>query len=194
MAVRPKSTRRVVRFYGRARWHTAIERSRVHDYALWFKQIPWKLFCTFTFAWKVSDPQAIKIFDAFINRLERVIKCDVGYLRGDEKRFSGLGKPACARHFHVLMVCANSVDPRFVEALWMSMAGSRSDGAGAQVKAYDANLNGESYVLKQMNQAHGDWDHRKLHLFLPSLKLAKPNSRHRRTLRRHQDRIQEGGE
>ncbi|HEY1678121.1 MAG TPA: hypothetical protein VGG04_10470, partial [Candidatus Sulfotelmatobacter sp.] len=56
-------------------------------YADWVKQIDWKLFCTFTFAWRVSDPQARKTFDEFIDRLERSLRSDVCYVRGDEKRF-----------------------------------------------------------------------------------------------------------
>ncbi|HXR15714.1 MAG TPA: hypothetical protein VN777_05825, partial [Terriglobales bacterium] len=54
----------------------------------WLKAVPWKFFCTFTFAWRVSDPQAEKAFDAFINRLERHLGCEVCFVRGDEKRFS----------------------------------------------------------------------------------------------------------
>jgi hypothetical protein len=38
---------------------------------------------------------------------------------------------------------------------------------GALVLPYDPNLNGVSYVLKQINQPDGDWDFRKLHLFHP---------------------------
>jgi hypothetical protein len=177
------------RWYDRKRWPYAGDRHVANEYATWLKLVPWKLFCTFTFAWKVSDPQAEKVFDEFINRLERHLKCDVAYVRGDEKRLSGCGKPASGRHFHVLMTCVAPVSPFFVEVLWMSMAGNRSDGAGAQVQAYDASLNGVSYVLKLINQVDGDWAFRKLHLVHPCVSVGTLNCRQRRNLRRHEARI-----
>jgi hypothetical protein len=161
------------------------DRKIAEAYAEWVKQVEWRLFCTFTFAWRVSDPQANKIFGNFVERLEACLKCDVGCLRGDEKRFSGCGKPACARHFHVLLACTAPVSPEFVEELWMSMAGKRSDGAGALVKEYDPNLNGAAYALKFIDQPDGDWDLKKLHLFHPSVSQQNSNTRMRRRLRRH---------
>jgi len=163
-----------------------MEDKKIADaYAEWIKKVDWRLFCTFTFAWRVSDQQAIKTFGEFINRLERHLKCDVGYVRGDEKRFSGCGKPACARHFHVLMTCTAPAGHEYVEALWMSMAGKRGDDAGAQVKPYDPNLKGASYVVKFINQVDGDWAMRKMHLFTPPPGDEKIRTRMRRHLRRH---------
>jgi hypothetical protein len=182
-----------VRWYERTRWPYAADRRTADEYATWLKLIPWTLFGTFTFAWKVSDPQAAKVFDEFIDRLERNIRCDVAHVRGDEKRLSGCGKPASGRHFHVLMASAAPVGPSFVEGLWMSMAGTRSDGAGAQVQAYDASLNGASYVLKLINRVDGDWAFRKLHLVHPSVSVGMLNLRQRRNLRRHEARKQSFG-
>jgi len=157
----------------------------VGEYADWFKQVKWRFFGTFTFAWKVSDQQAKKDFNGFIDRLESLLKCDVGYVRGDEKRFSGCGKPASARHFHAILTCVAPASSEFIAELWMSMMGRRSNGAGALVLPYDPNLNGVSYVLKQINQPDGDWDFRKLHLFHPLAGEEKVTKRLRRYLRRH---------
>src|SRR5205823_3781028 len=121
--------------------------------------------------------------------LEDLLKCDVAYIRGDERRPSGGRKSASARHFHVLMVCAAPVTPQVVEEHWMKMAGNRSDNAAAQVRVYDPSQNGISYVLKGICQTDGDWTFRKLHLFLPSWKEEKFNCRQRRVLRRHNDRM-----
>lgn len=178
--------RSMSRWYDRERRAYMADRKIAEAYADWFKEINWKLFCTFTFAWRVSDQQAIETFAGFINRLESLLKCDVGYVRGDEKRFSGCGKPACARHFHVLLTCTALVDPELIETIWMSMAGHRANGAGALVKPYDANLNGASYVMKLINQPEGDWAFRKLHLFHPSLADKKTTARSRRYMYRHQ--------
>ncbi|HEY6337081.1 MAG TPA: hypothetical protein VIW68_01170 [Candidatus Sulfotelmatobacter sp.] len=143
------------------------DRRTAEQYADWLRHIDWRLFCTFTFAWKVSDPQADKTFAEFINRLERLLKFDVGYVCAAEKRLSGCGRSACGRHFHALITCAAPVSPGVVEELWMSMAGHRDDGAGAQVQHFDANQNGVSYVFKLMNQPDGDWSFGKLDLFPP---------------------------
>jgi len=184
---------RTTRWYERERWPYAADRKTAEEYADWVEQVPWKLFCTFTFAWKVSDPQAENTFVGFINRLERVLKCDVGYVRGDEKRLSGCGKPACGRHFHVLLTSVAPMQPAVVEWLWMNMAGNRSDNAGAQVQPYDSNQNGVSYVLKFINRVDGDWKFRKLHLFHSSASKGKLNKRMRRLLRRHHARQEQFG-
>jgi hypothetical protein len=177
--------RTLSRWYEREHRPYAVDRQIIEGYAHWLKQVHWRLFCTFTFAWKVSDQQANKTFDEFINRLECHLKCDVGYVRGDEKRFSGCGKPACARHFHVLLTSTAPVIPETVELLWMSMAGKRADHAGAQVQPYNRNSSGASYVMKLTNQPDGNWESRKLHLFHPSARVEKITKRMRRHLHRH---------
>lgn len=151
----------------------------------WVKQVPWRFFCTFTFAWRVSDPQAENVFHAFIDRLERHLRCEVCFVRGDEKRFSGCGMPASGRHFHVLLTCLAPVQPQFIESLWTSMAGSRADGAGAQVEDYNPDENGASYVLKCIYQPEGNWDFRHLELFHVDARAAQSmNKRWRRRLKR----------
>ncbi len=174
-----------VRWYDREHWAYQSDMNTAEEYAQWIKQVDWRLFCTFTFAWRVSDQQANRIFVEFINRLERHLRCDVAYVRGDEKRFSGCGKPACARHYHFVLACVAPVTAEIVEAHWKSMAGNRSDGAGAVVKPYDPNRNGVSYVLKLIHKPDGDWSSNKLHLFLPSAAAEKVTKRMRRHLRRH---------
>lgn len=185
-----QTVQKAVRWYERERWPYKADRKTTEEYADWLKQVPWRLFCTFTFAWKVSDPQADKIFAAFINRLESLLKFDVGYVRADEKRSSGCGKPACGRHFHALLTCVAPVEPHEVEELWMSMAGNRDDGAGAQVNHFDANQNGVSYAFKLVNQVDGNWSFRKLHLFPPFVSVGKVTLRMRRHVRRQNARLQ----
>jgi hypothetical protein len=180
-----------VRWYERQHWRYGADRQTADEYARWLKPVKWQLFCTFTFAWPVSDPQAQDAFDNFINRLESAVKSDVGVVCGSEKRFSGCGKPACGRHFHALLTSVAPLQPSLVTWLWTSMAGRRADNAGADVQPYDAGRNGASYVLKLVAQPYGDWTFRKLHLFHPSLTKAHMTSRMRRNLRRHRDRQQE---
>src|SRR5581483_9712002 len=86
----------------------------LHAYGEFLKEFRWQLFCTFTFAWPVSDVQADRVFKAFIDRLEAKTGGCLGYVRGDEKRFSGCGMPASPRHFHVLMTSETYLDPGLV--------------------------------------------------------------------------------
>ena len=177
-------------WYDREHWPYAADRRITEELANWFKQVRWRLFCTFTFPGVVSDQQAIKAFDEFINQLEHYLQCDVGYLRGDEKRHSGCGKPGCPRHFHALLTCVRPVASELVEFLWSSKVGRRSDGDSAQVKPYDPNLNGVSYVLKYNNQPNGDWAFRNIHLFLPLMAGEEITKRMRRHLLRHPALVQ----
>ncbi len=181
----------LARWYERDRWTYLSDRQTADAYAKWLGTIPWKLFCTLTFVWRVSDQQAIDVFSRFINLLERQYKSDVGYIRGDEKRFSGCGKPACGRHFHALLASAAPIAPEMVESVWTTLAGHRNDGSAALVLPYDPNQNGASYVLKFINQPEGDWAHHKLHLFHPEARgLQNMNRRTRRLLKRHSAREQ----
>jgi hypothetical protein len=180
---RPK--RKSALWYERGHWPYASDQHAVKKYAEWVKLVPWQLFCTFTFAWKVSDQQADKTFIEFINRLESSLKCNIAYVRGDEKRFSGCGKPACGRHFHALLTSEIPLHQTIVECSWKSMAGKRSDDAGAKAEPYDPHRGGALYVVKSINDINGDWSFRKLHLFHPEARsLQFSNARLRRSLRR----------
>lgn len=90
-------------------------------YISWLRPVPWQLFATFTFAWQVSDPQALKVFREFTNRLEGFLRGPVVFVRGDEKRYSGCGMPGAPRHFHALLTAHRQLDRHFVAELWMSM-------------------------------------------------------------------------
>lgn len=187
-----RETQRMVRCFDRVPRPYPSDREKVELYAQWFKQVDWRFFCTFTFAWRVNDQQADRIFTEFIDRLERDLKCDLGYVRGDEKRFSGCGKPASGRHYHVLLTCAAPVSASRVKYLWQSMAGNRSDDAGAKVEPYDSTQNGVAYVMKALVQEHGEWGFRKMHLFHPEARmLHDDDARSRRNIRRHRARQQQ---
>src|SRR5438045_9782229 len=138
-------------------------RSRdLKDYVACLQHVPWQLFCTFTFAWSVSDAQAMGVFNAFVNRLECSLRCPITYLRGDEKRFSGCGKPGSPRHFHAVLAAPYALDRKFVSDTWMSMAGRGANGAGTDARIYDPSLPGLAYILKFKDDADGNWEFRNL--------------------------------
>jgi hypothetical protein len=168
-----------------------LNSTALDEFTLWVKKVQWNFFCTFTFAWRVSDAQAEKVFDAFVDRLERHLHCGICFIRGDEKRFSGCGMPASGRHFHVLMTCVPTVSPKLIESVWLNMAGTRADGAGAQVEDYNPNDNGAGYVLKHIYEPEGNLAFRNLDLYHPDAKHSqKQNKRWRRRLKRFEARYE----
>jgi hypothetical protein len=162
-------------------------RNDLNDYIEWLNRVPWQLFCTFTFAWPVSDPQAVRVFGEFVNRMERALRGPVALVRGDEKRFSGCGMPGAPRHFHAVLTAHRKLDRHWVADLWMSLAGRRQGGAGANVRIYDPTLGGLAYILKFINEPDGDWDLRNVDLFLSQ--QGSMNCKQRRRLARHARRL-----
>lgn len=158
------------------------------DYVEWLRSIPWQLFCTLRFAWRVSDAQAVRVFNAFVNIVEKQIRQPLAYIRGDEKRASGCGKPAAPRHYHALFAAGCQLEPDWLAKVWMAMAGSGANGAGAEIRVYDPSRNGLAYTLKFIFQPNGDWDFRSLDLFLTADAI-KIDSRKRRRLARHATRL-----
>jgi hypothetical protein len=169
---------------------TDVAAKDLEAYVAWLQQIPWQIFGTFTFAWAVSDPQALRVFGEFVNRMEKSASGSLAFVRGDEKRFSGCGMPGAPRHYHAVFAAHRKLDRHWVADHWMSLAGRRDDGTGADVRIYDPNLNGLAYVLKFINQPLGDWDLRNLDLFLRPLDQQHMDSRQRRRLARHAARLQ----
>jgi hypothetical protein len=174
------------KWYERPYWLYTEDKQTMAAYAEWFKSVEWKLFATFTFGSQHSDERADWKFKEFINSLEREIKADIIYVRGDEKRFSGCGKPACMRHFHVILTSAAPLDPFFVECRWKDIAGHRHDGA--DVYPFDSGLPGVQYVFKMMNQPYGEWKAENLHLAFQMVR-EKITARVRRHIKRHEHRM-----
>jgi hypothetical protein len=170
---------------------TGLQQRSLEACEIWLRNVPWELFCTFTFSRQVSDLQAVRIFRDFVDRLEKSLGCPVGLIHGDEKRYSGCGMPGAPRHFHALLTAHRQIDRHLVADLWMSMAGRRKNGAGADVRVYDPSLGGLAYTLKFIDQPLGDWDLRNLDLFLRPSSRQKMDARQRRRLARHAKRLQQ---
>jgi hypothetical protein len=170
-----------------------VSQTDLQSYVAWLQKVPWQLFCTFTFAWRVSDPQADAVFKSYISRLECSLRCPITYIRGAEKRFSGCGKPGAPRHFHALLGAACHLNPRPISDAWIDMAGRRENGAGADVRIYDRSLGGLAYTLKFINRAGGDWQFHNLDLFLYPRDSSNTSCKQRRRLSRQARRLQPKG-
>lgn len=177
-------------------FNTTITRDSYRDY---FSYIPWQIYLTFTFPWKVDDVQANKTFCDVIARLERHQRRPVAYLRADEKRLvqpSGCGLPPSGRHFHALLASGATLNSAAIEYYWKCLMG---DGAGidrvgnltlggyAKVERYDPSQNGLEYILKCLRNPDEYSEltlSDNLGLFLPEHLRPEFNSRMNRKLRR----------
>ena len=161
---------------------------RDRAYSQLVRSIQWQLFGTFTFPGVVyHDEWADKEWVEYINRLESSLKSDIYYIRADERRLSGCGKPVCGLHFHTLLASAAPMHPAFVEWLWTSQVGQRKHDAGAFVVPYNPIQGGAEYLMKMItaDDPEADWTFRKLHLFHPEARESyQPTARFRRNLRR----------
>ena len=109
----------------------------------------------------------------------------------EQKTYSGSGKPAGRVHFHLLIGGAVNLPAKAITDWWQlpKFGGSRTSGAGADVRAYDPNRGAVNYLLKF--QADPAWDvrYRNLELLSPLMpESAATCSRMRRKLQRCEER------
>jgi hypothetical protein len=182
-----KKKEQPLHFYDRENMPYEVDRKAVAERAHWLKLAPWQVFCTYTFGGRPPDEETEQVFGTYINQLEHSGRADISYVCGHEKRFSGCGKPASGRHFHTVMASAAPLSPAILEFFWTSIPGNRRDSAN--VRPYDPTRNGVLYILKSIDQQHGDWSFRKLHLVLPGIDVGSLNHGERRNLQRHQARL-----
>src|ERR1035437_8536300 len=152
------------------RWYDDLPAQRdievVKEYAKWLSRVPWKVYGTFTFALRVSDEHADKVFAAFINCMERELRAPMAFVRGDEKRFSGCGMPGSPRHFHALMTSTAALDPLRLMTVWRRFGGSGEQQDSAMAEAVKNPQKAAEYCLKFINDTDGDWTFHNLDLVL----------------------------
>ena len=155
------------------RWYENMPVQRdidtVNVYADWLARVIWQIYGHFTFTWSVSDQQADTVFRTFINFLEHKLGAPIAFVRGDEKRWSGCGKPGSPRHYHVLMTSTAALDPLYLMVVWRRFAGSGRGQDSALVEYVENPKKAAAYCLKFINETDGDWTHHNLHYFVSGL-------------------------
>ncbi len=109
-------------------------------------------FFTLTYGSKIGIWRRMNLFARWIDNLERLQRCPLGWLRADEMRYSGLGYPAIPAHHHGILFNGSDLIIKNGESIWHSMAGD------AQITPYDPNGRAIPYTLKQAFYNSGDWD------------------------------------
>lgn len=150
-------------------------------FAAWLEQVPWQLFGTFEFSWRVSDQQADHAFDGYINQLERDLRSPVTYIRAEEKVPASPGSLGIRRHYHALLAARVPLDPTPVAALWQRFGGNGHRGDSVEVRVYDPSGPAAEYCLKAINSNHGGWKARNMDFFIDATgQDVGRNSRQRR--------------
>jgi hypothetical protein len=160
--------------------------------AEWLRTWHWRYWATLTSSRDVWRDQGNALLDDCLGELEAAFHDSLTCMIAQEqKTYSGSGKPAGRVHFHLLIGSAVNI-PAFAIVNWWQLTkfgGSRTSGAGADVRVYDPNRGAVNYLLKF--QADPAWDvrFRNLELLSPLTPTsAAASSRMRRKLQRCEER------
>jgi hypothetical protein len=122
--------------------YTTEQANLVYSYGAFFSQWDWDHFVTVTFGRCLSESRGLYYWNEFINSLGHLTRGRVGWVRSDEDRWSGCGRPEVPLHYHALVMYKNVPPPQTVADLWKSMAGD------AQVEAYGSGGGAAWYLAK----------------------------------------------
>jgi hypothetical protein len=167
-----------------------IEKRR--NQAEWLRTWNWRYWATLTSSRDIGRDQANALLDECLSELEAAFHDSMTCMIGQEqKTYSGSGKPAGRVHFHLLIGSAVNLSASSIANWWQlpRFGGSRTSGAGADVRVYDQNRGAVNYLLKY--QADPAWDvrFRNLELLSPLRPVsAGTSSRMRRKLQRCEER------
>lgn len=106
---------------------------------------------TLTYARRLGWEGRYKAFHAWLNLIERQQRRPLGWLRADERRFSGLGFPEIPEHHHGLLIDTGGLVCKDAENLWRAKYGD------ARVEPYRRNGGAVRYCLKHALY-DGQWD------------------------------------
>lgn len=158
----------------------------------WLRNWNWKYWVTFTFSRDLGPDEANAILNDYLNEMEAAyhdcLTCMIGL---EQKTLSGSGKPSGRVHFHLLIGSAVDISPNVLKNWWQlpKFGGSRTAGAGADVRIYDPRRGAISYLLKFRADPAWDVRYRNLELLSPLTPIsAETSSKMRRKLQRCEER------
>jgi hypothetical protein len=158
----------------------------------WLRNWKWNYWVTLTFSGDVGREEANALLDEFLNELEAALRDSlICMISQEQKTISGSGKPAGRVHFHLLIASAVNLSASTITNWWQlpKFGGSRTAGAGADVRPYDPHRGAVSYLLKFRKDPAWDVRYRNLELLSPVTPAsAATSSSMRRKLRRYEER------
>jgi len=106
---------------------------------------------TLTYPRRVSWEGRERRFQSWMDAIEWLQRRPLGWIRADERRFSGLGFPEIPWHHHGLLVDTDHLCSRTAESIWRSFVGD------ARVQRFERNGGAIPYSLKLAFSSSGDW-------------------------------------
>ena len=174
--------------------------------AAWFRNIDWTFYGTFTFDRPLgSKAQGRSLFKQYLSGVERDKRGPIPVLFVEEDRFSGLGKPGEALHFHALLKTPSNVTAAYLKDRWQQWpyGGNRcqtkssqpcycnprcEDGGSARVCIYDPRISAAFYLFKGMHSDPDSWDFLRPHLLGIKPESWRSSSKLRRSIKRQHAR------
>ena len=106
-----------------------------------------------------SAERASALLEDYLNEIEALVKAPLSCLISMEKHYSGLGMPAGRVHFHMLIGCARTLDPKRMDEIWSEprYGGTWVKGKSALILPYDAAIDASFYMFKSLNDPAWDW-------------------------------------
>jgi hypothetical protein len=157
---------------------------------------PWQLYVTLTFPFAISRSGGDSLFHSFIDSLENEYQATVAYVRCDELRYSGLGRPGTPLHFHCLLTSESRLSSPSVEHAWIRLVNRNHNeiverrDRPARAITYDPAKGASFYLVKDLHSDSFEWRLSE-HLGLYGAQIPKRMascSRGRRAWRRSQQR------
>jgi hypothetical protein len=106
---------------------------------------------TLTYPRRMSCEGRDKLFERWLDAIEWLQRRPLGWIRADERRFSGLGFPEIPWHHHGLLIDTDHLCGRTAESIWRSFVGD------ARVVRYQRNGGAIPYSIKHAFSEWGDW-------------------------------------
>lgn len=120
-------------------------------YVEWLSPVPWQVFCTATFPWKVRGETADKKLNQLLESLQDELRVPIGFLSVRE-RLSRKGDDV-GWHFHLLLTCLREIPHSSIVRTWRRLA--HLEGATIdipiEVEPYDPTRGGLRYHFKWLH-------------------------------------------
>jgi hypothetical protein len=160
--------------------------------AEWLRTWKWRYWATLTSSRDIGRDQGNALLGECLGELEAAFHDSLTCMIAQEqKTYSGSGKPAGRVHFHLLIGSAVNIPALAIVNWWQlpKFGGSRTSGAGADVRVYDPNRGAANYLLKFQSDPAWDLRFRNLELLSPLTPASTAtSSRMRRKLQRCKER------
>jgi hypothetical protein len=144
-----------------------LDRKLWKEYVDYYSQIPWQLFCTFTFPRRLrnGDDEARSLWSIFIEKLEASHPDTICRLVAEESRHAHGGLSDIRVHYHVLLTSDTPIDGATIRNLWRSLAGNGKKLV--DIQKYDPEQGAVGYCLKLLDSPDGQVSSYNEDLYLP---------------------------